>query len=165
MQYKGNKKNETYIRMDIEEIYTDALNDPTLLSSISIDAILNKLGENHYLEGKTVKDVSKDIYDVLFSLGISDEIMSDICERLVGYRVVDRICDLRNGRLMRWIKKTNETKLTNGGLLMNVKIENRGVQLLCKNNMNRFFNIRFDDCIIFQKLTMEEQIVLMANGI
>jgi len=47
---------------------------------------------------------------------------------------------------------------------MTVKIENTGVTLLCKNNINRFFNAKFDDCIVFQKLSMEEQIVLMANG-
>jgi hypothetical protein len=81
--------------------------------------------------------------------------------RLMGYRYVDRVCDLRNGQLIRWIKND---KLTNGGLLMNVKIENNGVLLLCKNNANRFFNVRFDDSVLFQKLSMEEQIVLMANS-
>ena len=47
---------------------------------------------------------------------------------------------------------------------MNVKIENKGVILLCKNNSNRFFNVCFDNCLVFQKLSMEEQIVLMANS-
>jgi hypothetical protein len=84
--------------------------------------------------------------------------------RLMGYRLIDRICDLRNGRLIRWVKKSNGT-LTNGGLLMNVKIEDNGIILLCKNNAHRFFNLRFDDSIVFQKLTMEEQIVLMANSL
>jgi hypothetical protein len=150
--------------MELEQIYAEALQDPSLLETVDIDAIIKKIGENHYLEEKTVSCISKEIYDVLFSLGIPEEIMTKICDRLIGYRIVDRICDLRNGRLMRWIRKTSPSNLTNGGLLMNVKIENTGVQLLCKNNMNRFFNIRFDDCIIFQKLTIEEQIILMANG-
>jgi hypothetical protein len=88
--------------------------------------------------------------------------MNNYCNRLIGYRVVDRICDLRNGIMIRWIKKNNG-RLTNGGLLMSVKIEDKGVQLLCKNSINNFFNIRFDDCIIFQKLTLEEQVILIAN--
>ena len=150
--------------MELEELYKEALKDPSLLETIDIDAIVKKIGENHYLEGKTVSCLSKEIYDVLLSLGIQEETMLKLCDRLIGYRIVDRICDLRNGRLLRWIRKTTPSNLTNGGLLMNVKIENTGVQLLCKNNINHFFNIRFDDCIIFQKLTIEEQIILMANG-
>ena len=83
--------------------------------------------------------------------------------RLSGYQCIDRLCDLRTGRLVRWIKKPNG-KLTNGGVLVDVKIENKGVKLLCKNNMNRFFSIYFDDCLVFQKLTMEEQLILMASS-
>ena len=94
---------------------------------------------------------------------LEEDKKKDYCMRLIGYHIVDRICDLRNGRLIRWIKKENGL-LTNGGLLMNVKIENKGVILLCKNNSNRFFNVCFDNCLVFQKLSMEEQIVLMANS-
>jgi len=147
--------------MDIEEIYKGVIADPTLLSTIDVDALLDKIGDNHYLEGKTLKDISEEIFGSLFFL--EEEKAKDYCMRLIGYRLVDRICDLRNGRLIRWIKRGNGS-LTNGGLLMTVKIENTGVTLLCKNNINRFFNARFDDCIVFQKLSMEEQIVLMANS-
>ena len=147
---------------DIEEIYKGAIEDPTLLSTIDIDSLLDKIGDNHYLEGKTLDEVSKEIYDAIFSLGLTEEKTKEYCIRLIGYRPIDKLCDLRNGRLIRWIKK-NGGSLTNGGLLVNVKIENTGVILLCKNNTNRFFNVRFDDSVVFQKLTMEEQIVLMAN--
>lgn len=145
----------------IEEIYKNVLSDPTLLSTIDIDALLEKIGDNHYLEGKTLKNISEEIYD---ALSFIEEKSKDYCMRLMGYRLIDRICDLRNGRLIRWVKKSNGS-LTNGGLLMNVKIEDKGIILLCKNNAHRFFNVRFDDSIVFQKLTMEEQIVLMANSL
>lgn len=144
----------------IEEIYKQAIADPTLLSTIDVDALIEKIDENHYLEGKTLKNISEEIYDALLFL---EEKSKEYCLRLIGFRLIDRICDLRNGRLVRWVKKPNGT-LTNGGLLMNVKIEDKGVILLCKNNTNRFFNLRFDDCVVFQKLTMEEQIVLMVNS-
>lgn len=147
--------------MDIQDIYKGVVADPTLLSTINIDSLLDKIGDNHYLEGKTLKNISEEIYESLFFL--EEEKVKECCMRLIGYRVVDRICDLRNGRLVRWMKRTTGS-LTNGGLLMNVKIENTGVTLLCKNNTGRFFNARFDDCVVFQKLSMEEQIVLMANS-
>jgi hypothetical protein len=144
----------------MEEAFREAREDPTLLSTIDIDAVLKKTDDVHYIEGKTVVDVSKEIFEAVDALDIPEENKRDICQRLVGYRWVDRLCDLRSGRLVRWVK---QGKLTNGGLLMNVKIENTGVLLLCKNNVGRFFTIRWDDTVVFQKLTMEEQLVLMAN--
>ena len=154
--------------MDLDEIYKSAAEDPTLLSTIDVDALIEKMEDNHYLENKSLDDISKEIFFAIQSLGqynsIEDENLQKMCVRLSGYRLVDRICDLRNGRLVRWIKKKNPQILTNGGLLVNVKIENTGVKLLCKNNMNRFFSFLFDDCLIFQKLSMEEQLVLMASS-
>ena len=154
--------------MDLDEIYKSAIEDPTLLSTIDVDALIEKMEDRHYLENKSLEDISREIFFAIQSLGHSSEadeqLLQTMCVRLSGYRLVDRICDLRNGHLVRWVKKKNPTVLTNGGLLVNVKIENAGVKLLCKNNMNRFFSFLFDDCLIFQKLSMEEQIVLMASS-
>ena len=116
--------------MDIEDAFREAREDPSLLSTIDIEAVLKKTDDVHYIEGKTVADLSKEVFDVINPLEISEENKHDICRRLIGYRWVDRLCDLRSGRLVRWVKKD---RLTNGGLLMNVKIENTGVILLCKN--------------------------------
>ena len=163
MQYEY-KNNVGYQYMSqeesIEEIYKQVITDPTLLSTIDVDALLEKIEDDHYLEGRTLENISEEIYDALLRV---EEKSKDYCMRLIGYRLIDRICDLRNGRLIRWVKKSNGI-LTNGGLLMNVKIEDKGIILLCKNNAHRFFNLRFDDSIVFQKLTMEEQLVLMANS-
>ena len=159
--------------IDIKDIYENAVNDPTLFSTIDIDSLLNKIEkeDNNYLENKRLSDISKDIFDAISELNLNGEkdndLAKDFCNRLSGYRYVERICDLRNGKLMRWIKLplNNDYKkvtLTNGGILMNIKIENSGVQLLCRNNANRFFNIKFDDCLVFQKLSMEEQLILMS---
>lgn len=145
---------------EIEETFREAREDPTLLSTIDIDAVLKKTDDVHYIDGKTVASLSKEIFEAVAALEISEENKHDICQRLIGYRWVDRLCDLRSGRLVRWVKNG---RLTNGGLLMNVKIENTGVILLCKNNVGRFFSIKWDDSVVFQKLTMEEQLVLMAN--
>ena len=50
--------------------------------------------------------------------------------------------------------------LTNGGIICDIKFYNNGVQILCKNNGNRFFQIKFDSCLIFQKINKQEQIIL-----
>lgn len=151
----------------IKEIFEKVKEDPHFFSSIDIDDLLAKVEREHYLENKGVLDISKEVFDAIAELNLDESISLDYCTRLTGYRYVDKLCDLRNGRLMRWIKRGNGVLtngvLTNGGLLMNVKMDEKGVQLLCKNSANRFFNIRFDDCLVFQKLTTEEQLILMAN--
>jgi hypothetical protein len=147
---------------DIADLYLKARADSTLFSTIDVNHILEKTEKEHYLENKSLDDISNDIFSEIRNLNLTEDTMKDYCTRLYGYRHVDRVCDLRNGRFMRWIKKTDK-KLTNGGLLINVKLDVNGTVLLCKNNSNRFFNVRFDDCIIFQKLTMEEQFILLAN--
>lgn len=151
--------NESWCKNAFEE----ARHDPTLLSSIDVEALLKKIEneDSNYLENKSLADISKELFDVITSADIPNNVVLDYCTRLSGYRYVDRICDLRNGRMMRWIKISNKS-LTNGGILMSIKIENNGVKLLCRNNANRFFNIKFDDCLVFQKLTMEEQLILMS---
>ena len=162
------------VDIDIKEMYDNAMNDPSLFSTIDIDSLLAKIekNDNNYLENKRLSDISKDVFDAMSELNLNGDNDSamDFCNRLSGYRYVERICDLRNGKMMRWIRrpsnngseKSHKVNLTNGGILMNIKIENSGVQLLCRNNANRFFNIKFDDCLVFQKLSMEEQLILMS---
>ena len=163
---KKNEKSDNR-EIDIKQIYENAINDPMLFSTIDIDSLLAKIDnvDDNYLENKKLSDITNDIFDAIGELNINNDLAINMCERLAGYRYVERVCDLRNGRMMRWIKRTSsapfsKTSLTNGGILMNIKIENSGVQLLCRNNANRFFNIKFDDCLVFQKLTMEEQLIL-----
>ena len=37
-----------------------------------------------------------------------------------------------------------------------------GTHVLVKNKMNQFIQIKFDDCLLFQKMTLQEQLILMA---
>jgi hypothetical protein len=145
----------------LDDVFEQSKNDPTLFSTIDVDGLLEKIETAHYLENKGITDISKEVFDAIDELHLDKDVALDYCMRLTGYRVVDKICDLRNGILLRWIKKSGGS-LTNGGILVNVKMDQKGVQLMCKNNVHRFFNVRFDDCLIFQKLTMEEQLVLSA---
>ena len=71
--------------------------------------------------------------------------------------------ELIEGRYIRWINITNPTniKLTNGGILCEIKIEDY-VSLVMKNNINQFFQINLDENLIFQKLTDQEKVILYA---
>lgn len=151
--------------IDIQEIFKNAKNDPSLFSSIDIDELLDKI-ENEtteYLENKTLSDISKIIYESLIDYaGLEDQsdIIHQYCKKLTGYRYVERICDLRQGIYIRWIKSGYE-KLENGGIVVNIKIGDE-VYIVCKTALGRYLSLKFNDCIIFQKLTMEEQLILMS---
>ena len=49
----------------IEQVYKDAINDPTLLSSLDVDELLNTLENetNDYLENKTLDGITEEIYE------------------------------------------------------------------------------------------------------
>ena len=71
--------------------------------------------------------------------------------------------ELHIGAFIRWIKfnSDNEVSITNGALLTDDLFEDN-IQLLLKNNMNRFFKVNFNDNLIFQKITDQEKIILFA---
>jgi hypothetical protein len=82
--------------------------------------------------------------------------------KLNNYRYVDELLNIRMGYYIRWInlKKTNDIKLTNGGIICDIKIIDDKVQIVCKNNMNRFMQIKLDECLIFQSISDQENILL-----
>ena len=63
--------------------------------------------------------------------------------------------------MVRWIRKNND-KLTNGGIVSNIKFLDNGIHILCMNNQRRFIQYKFDDCYTFQKMTPDEQLIVMA---
>ena len=70
--------------------------------------------------------------------------------------------DLLFGSYIRWIplKNVENIKLTNGGIIIDIDIISDCIQIKVKNNMNRIFQIKFDECYVFQKLTNQEQVIL-----
>ena len=100
--------------------------------------------------------------DVLQKLQLSSQALKDIHKKLKSYRYVEDVADINYGSYVRWVKLTDpdSVKLSNGGILIDIKITDSGLQLLCKNNMNRVMQIKLDECLVFQKLTEQEKIIL-----
>lgn len=145
--------------MDVNEIFNNVMKDPTLMSTLDIDKLLETVENerNDYLENKTTASINTEIYEIISNLGLKP----DIFDKLIGYRFVDEIHELHKGKHVRWIRK-NTGKLTNGGIVMEIKFLDNGTQILCMNSQNRFIQYKFDDCCTFQKLSIEEQLILMA---
>jgi hypothetical protein len=50
--------------------------------------------------------------------------------------------------------------LKNGGFLCDIKINTDGIHILCRNQFKKIFQLRFDDVLIFQALTRQEELIL-----
>jgi hypothetical protein len=149
--------------ININELFENALKDPSLLSTLDLDKILESIenDNNDYLQHKSMKTITNDIYNTINELTLLPSTKFDYCKKLVGYRIVEDIHELHKGKHIRWISNT-KLNLTTGGIVVDIKFLDNGTQVLCKNNMNRFIQIKMDDCILFQKMSLEEQFITMA---
>jgi hypothetical protein len=90
----------------------------------------------------------------------------DLMRKLKGYKYVDELDDLKYGTYIRWIPISNPEviHMKKGAIFCEVKIEDEGVYLVCKNfgYSRRHFRIKMDENLIFQKLTSHEQVLLSA---
>lgn len=148
---------------NVEEIFKNALQDPSLLSAIDIDQLLSMTDnpKTDYLENRTMPELANDVSDALTQLLNDDQKILEYKIKLSGYRFVDELHEIHKGKHVRWIRRENG-KLTNGGIVVDIRFLDNGTHILCMNSMRKFIQYKFDDCLTFQKLTMEEQLILMA---
>jgi len=105
---------------------------------------------------------------ILKELHFNREEIIGYLKRLVDYRYVDDLSDIRYGAHIAWfnLKKTLDTgivKLSKAASVMDIKITKKGAIVICKFlPYNSIFSISFDNCIIFQKLTDQERILLQV---
>ena len=98
----------------------------------------------------------------LQKLQLSSGEIKSMHKALRSYRFVEEVTDINYGSYVRWIRLSDPSniRLTNGGILIDIKITDTGLHLLCKNNMNRIMQVRLDETLVFQKLTDQEKIIL-----
>jgi len=104
----------------------------------------------------SLRQIERDKKNVLAEHG-----MLDVAPALKGYKYVDELQDMQEGTYVRWIH-LHRRKLTNGAFLVRVDIREDGIYLLMKNRYNHFFSVWADECLVFQKITQQERVILMA---
>lgn len=109
----------------------------------------------------SIQEIKSQKNDILQKLNLSREMLKANTAKLKDYRYVNNINDLNYGSYIRWINLTkhDNLSLTNGGIVCDIKINN-GIEILCRNTYNNFFQLKFDENLIFQKLTNQEKIIL-----
>jgi len=102
--------------------------------------------------------------NILKELHLGKEVTIDYLKKLKGYKYVDEIHDLRYGAYIRWIPITdpNYLPLHYAGIICDIKITEGGILIVCKNFMHRHYTFKMDECLIFQKLSDQERVILSA---
>ena len=152
-------------KIDINELFENAMKDPTLFSTMDVEKLLESIenDKNDYLEKKSMKIITQEIYETIQKLQLPQKTRFEYCQKLVGYRLVDDVHELHAGKHVRWIRESSQAQLlTNGGIVTTIKFLDNGTQVLCKSTGQRFIQFKFDECIIFQKMSLEEQLIMMA---
>lgn len=136
------------------------------MSSLNEEHLLKSLDNecNESMSNLTSKKIKTIKNDQLQQLQLSREVLKDYHKKLKDYRFVDDLSNIQYGRYIRWINLTNpkNLKLTTGAIIIDIKILDDGIHLVCKNFRNKKFQIKIDECFIFQKLTDQEKVILSA---
>ena len=174
---------------ELRNLIISEQNNPELQSTIDIPTLLlaAKNVDMDDLGNRTLSDISREIVQALQNINLSAEKIPEICGKLAEYRLTDQVYQIQKGKHVRWIRaggfasqsppatpcSTTSLDLvggrrgatapcsliTNGGIVVDVKFLDNGTHILCKNGP-RFIQYKFDDCLTFQKLSVDEQMVL-----
>jgi len=131
---------------------------------------LNKLtnaldnDNNENIMNFTTQKILEMNYKILKELHLDKETTVNYLKKLKGYRYIDELNDLKYGSFVKWIPiiDPNNLPLHYSGIICEIKITDEGVFLVCKNFMHRHYTFKMDECLIFQKLSTQEQIILSA---
>ena len=136
------------------------------MNEYNSDFLLKSLDNenNSSMNNLNSKIINSTKNDYLQKLQLPREKLKEYHKKLKEYRFVDDLIDIQYGRYIRWINLKDPAKiqLSHGGIIIDIKIYKEGIQLLCKNFYNKKFQIKIDECFIFQKITDQEKIILSA---
>jgi len=125
-------------------------------------ALDNENNEN--VMNLTSKKILEMNYNIIKELHLDKSTTLNYLKQLKGYRYVDELNDLKHGGFIRWIPITdpNYLPLNHCGMICDIKITDNGVIITCKNFMHRHYTFKMDECLIFQKITAQENIIIKA---
>jgi len=128
-----------------------------LQQALENDANLNIINTN-------IQEIKRKKNEILQELGLKRDDLKSFHKKLNGYMYVDNLKDLKYGRNIRWVnlKKIEHIKITNGSILCDIKIHDKGIALVLKGYNHSFITLYLNENIVFQKINDEEKILLKA---
>jgi hypothetical protein len=132
---------------------------PKLLNALENDSNVTMMN----FTSKKIKEMN---LKILRELHLTNQETNQLFQKLLYYKYVDEMDELKYGTYLRWISIQNPDHivLTKGAIFCEMKIKDEGVYLVCKNHgfKANHFQIKLDENLIFQKLTEQELILLAA---
>jgi hypothetical protein len=108
--------------------------------------------------------IMKDRVDIINELPIDEEEKVELLHKLQGYRYVDEIHELKNGSFLRWLNMSDldNISLVQGAFFCEFVFTDDNTCMRMRNIRGRYFEVKMDDIILFQKLTQQEKVLLAA---
>ena len=120
--------------------------------------------ENEHLINMTSEKLNNMKREILTEIQLSPQEVAEYMQKLKEYKYIDEMNHIRHGSFIRWIPISDPENihLTSGGIICDIKIADSGVHLVCKNFAKKHYQIKMDECLVFQKLSGQEQVLLAA---
>ena len=130
--------------------------------NILLKALDNDANEN--IINMSYKKIKEMTHNMLTELELDANIFKGYLTKLKQYRYIDELNDLKIGAFIRWIPLADPENihLTQGGIICDIKITDKGIALVCKNFAHKHYHLNPDELMIFQKLSGQEQVLLAA---
>lgn len=132
------------------------------------DILQNCADECSFLHSRDLTSINNDVHHSLSTLpNISTNNVRKLSEKLQGYHFIDDISHIKKGKYIRWINKIDPLcTLKLGGIVNDIKFLSNGTHILIFNKyMNQNIQFQYDNVLLFQKLSIEEELILVAKDI
>jgi hypothetical protein len=108
--------------------------------------------------------IEQDKLDILNELPIGRDDKLMLIDKLDGYMYVDEIHEIHAGCYLRWIntQDPDDIYIATGAIFCEMVFTDMGTALRMKNFRHRYFELKMDDALLFQKLTSQEKVILAA---
>ena len=138
----------------------------TIKNELDVEKLMKALDneQNETLINLTTKKIKEMNLNIIKELHLPRDITLNYMKKLNGYRYVDEIKDVKYGAFIKWIPISNPEYLPlhAGGMICDIKVSENGVMIVCKNFMHKHYQIKMDECLLFQKLSHQELVLLSA---
>jgi len=168
--------------MRLSQLVKHEKNNPDLESKLNISEILESV-QNIDTDETSLASITREIIDVL-RIHAPEPIIPLLCEKLIEYRYIERVYQLKFSRQICWIslgdldKKNEEYKdaddteesqeikepsikrlIKYGGVFVKIIFTDLGTNLLIRTR-NGFIQVKMNNNLIFQRLSDDEKIVM-----
>ena len=123
-----------------------------------INKISQELKDSNLASSSEIKDMKNNILQRML---FNKEELKQYHKLLNNYRYIDEIDELKFGSYIRWfkLKEIESLSLLKGGFIVDIKQNKNNIVILCKN-YGRFFSLKMNETIIFQKNTKQEELLI-----